>query len=314
MNTPALQKVIADVTDRSGYEIPRRENLSYDEFAREYLYPSRPVILTHAISNWRALEKWNPEFFKSEFGSRVITIDGKEIMVADFVDLVVGSSEMRPAPYLAFYGDKTLEGLFPELVGDIEPVPEYLVPNWLSDWYFPPALGRKLNRGTKPEFFFGGKGASFPYLHWDNLYFHAFNSQIYGQKEWYLYAPDQTCFLYPSKDQRNASMIREVRPDLERFPLFKKAVSHQCVVEPGEMLFIPAGWWHITRMQEPSISVAINCANASNWSGISGEVVERARCASSTLAPAVAAYLNATGWYKSLRDRWRGVPVYQGVA
>ena len=44
-------KAVADVTDRSSYEIPRRENLSYDEFAREYLYPSRPVILTDAISD-----------------------------------------------------------------------------------------------------------------------------------------------------------------------------------------------------------------------------------------------------------------------
>ena len=40
------------------------------------------------------------ERLKSEFGSRLITIEGKKITVADFVDLVVSSSEDNPAPYL----------------------------------------------------------------------------------------------------------------------------------------------------------------------------------------------------------------------
>jgi len=297
--------------------------VSYSEFVREYLYPHRPVILSDATENWRAVEKWSPKFFKSEFGSRVITIDGKKITVADFVDLVVGSSTDNPAPYLIGTGvGNYFADLFPELVGDIRQDPEYLLPNWLSEWYLMPALRRRLNRGPKAEIFFGGKGAGFPYLHWDPLYFHVFNSQIYGQKEWYLYAPDQTPFLYPKKDESafsggamNHSMIREVaNPDLERFPLFAKAVPHKCILEPGETLFLPAGWWHITRMLGPSISIAINSVNASNWSKMAGELVEKARHVNSLLGYSVAAYLRAIGWFKSLRDRARGVPVYRGVA
>jgi len=308
-------KAVADVTNRSSYEIPRRENLSYSEFAREYLYPHRPVILTDATEHWRAVGKWSPEFFKSEFGSRVITIDGREIMVSDFFDLVVHSSEKRPAPYLMYIGDSNyFADVFPELVDDIGQVPKYLSPNWLGDRYVPPILGRRLNRGPKPEFYFGGRGAGFPVLHWDNLYFHAFNSQIYGQKEWYLYAPDQTPFMYPRKDRGNLSMIVDALgdPDLERYPLFAKAVPHKCVVEPGEMLFLPGGWWHITRMLGPSISIAMCSANASNWSKVVVELVKSARRISPLLARPVAAYLKAIGWQKSIRDQARGVPMYRG--
>ena len=49
-------------------QIDRRAGLSRDQFEREYLRPLRPVILTDAISHWRALERWSPQFFKEEYG------------------------------------------------------------------------------------------------------------------------------------------------------------------------------------------------------------------------------------------------------
>ena len=33
-------------------------------------------------------------------------------------------------------------------------------------------------------------------------------------------------------------------PDLERFPLFAGARRTQCVLKPGDVLFMPAFWWH----------------------------------------------------------------------
>ena len=45
-------------------QIDRRAGLSRDQFDREYLRPLRPVILTDAISHWRALGRWSPQFFK----------------------------------------------------------------------------------------------------------------------------------------------------------------------------------------------------------------------------------------------------------
>ena len=40
------------------------------------------------------------------------------------------------------------------------------------------------------------------------------------------------------------SQINLDSPDHERFPLFKDATVEHCVLNPGEMLFIPAFYWH----------------------------------------------------------------------
>ena len=49
--------------------IDRREKLSYEEFAKEYLYANKPVIVTDALREWKALRRWNPVFLNQEFGN-----------------------------------------------------------------------------------------------------------------------------------------------------------------------------------------------------------------------------------------------------
>ena len=44
--------------------IDHREKLSYEQFAKEYLYANKPVIITDALRDWKALRRWTPEFFK----------------------------------------------------------------------------------------------------------------------------------------------------------------------------------------------------------------------------------------------------------
>jgi hypothetical protein len=61
-------------------------------------------------------------------------------------------------------------------------------------------------------------------------------------------------------------------PDLERFPLWKNATPVSFVVGPGETLFIPNGWWHTARSITPTISVALDVLNASNWGRFIHEV------------------------------------------
>jgi histone arginine demethylase JMJD6 len=55
--------------------IDRREKLSYEQFAKEYLYANKPVIITDALREWKARRRWTPEFFKKEFGSMKFTLD-----------------------------------------------------------------------------------------------------------------------------------------------------------------------------------------------------------------------------------------------
>lgn len=41
-------------------------------------------------------------------------------------------------------------------------------------------------------------------------------------------------------------MVDLRQPDFERFPLFRQAaaVAVTAVLEPGDAIYIPTGWWH----------------------------------------------------------------------
>jgi histone arginine demethylase JMJD6 len=292
--------------------IDRRQNLSYEQFAKEYLYANKPVVITDALRDWKAVRRWTPEFFKQEFGSMKFTLEDKKYKGQDngsveytmdrFIDRVLSSTAENPAPY---FRNQILYDLFPSLKQDIQPLPEYLQPNWLPDHYMVKYVSEVLNRGAALELYIGGKGAGFPVLHYDGAGTHAFLMQIYGQKQFIVYPPNQEQFLYPSPEKQNYSLLNSLEnPDLQKFPLFVKAKPIIFTLEPGEMLFIPSHWWHTTKMLTACISVSANVVNQSNWHELVNFVSMRRRNPVVSLASRV--YLTGAGATRSWRDRqWR---------
>jgi hypothetical protein len=293
--------------------IDRREHLSYEEFCRSYLYPLRPVVVTDVLNKWPAMHRWTPEFFQREFGNLEFTSYGPDydqggsqpnvrFSLSEYIDGVLSSGEDKPVPY---FRNKILREIFPSLMNDIEPLPEYLLPNWLGERFLVGHVRRILNRGGAIELFIGGKGSTFPVLHYDGAGAHAFLMQVYGRKEFIFYAPDQEPFLYPNPEQSNLSLIHDVsHPDVIRYPLFSKAIATKFILEPGEFLFIPSHWWHTTRMLTPSITLAANVLNHSNWHELMRFVAKKRRSPFVSVASRV--YLTGAGAWRSWRDReWR---------
>ena len=296
-------------------EIERRSNLSYEEFAKKYLYPNKPVVVTDALRQWKALSRWTPEFFKNEFGTMKFAINdsevgqssykngaGREFVMSQFIDQVLASTDEKPAPY---FRNQILYDLFPTLKQDIQPLPDYFLPNWLPDHYLLKPVREILNRGAAIEIYIGGKGGAFPILHYDGAGTHAFLMQIYGRKQYIVYPPDQEKYLYPSPEKINLSLINSVEhPDLQRFPLFANAKPIIFVLEPGELLFVPSHWWHTAKMLTPSITISINVLNESNWHELVSYVASRRRNPLASFASKI--YLGAAGAARSWRDRkWR---------
>lgn len=292
--------------------IDRRTQLAHHEFVQEYLYPNRPVIVRGALCRWKALGKWTPEFFRGTFGGKTFTIpdgeygqddsvrrSGTTLTLAELIDRVLESTPEKPAPYLR---NVVLREHFAPLLKDIEPLPEYLFPNWLGERYLVPRVGSVLNRGAEVELYIGGTGGRFPVLHYDGAGTHAFLMQIYGRKEYIVYAPDQEPFLYPSPRKPNLSLIDSIdRPDPERFPLFSKAEQVRCFLDPGELLFVPSHWWHTARILSPSITVSANVLNESNWRELMQYIALRQGGGAKGMAAQV--YLKIAGARRSWRDR-----------
>lgn len=246
--------------------VDRRSNLSQAEFEKTYLFPNRPVIFSDGLRLWKAVRKWTPEYFKSRFSERKITIDNVNFTVAEFIDLLRHSSHENPAPYLR--AQKIAE-VFPELLPEIQPPFPYSQSNWGHSKAFPGWI----QRFVMPEILIGGKGGRFHALHYDNCHLHAYVAQVYGRKHFYLLPPDQTPFIYPNPEIPNTSLIKNIhQPDEDRFPLFRKAKFISETLEPGEVVFVPNGWWHTTLMPEISISITWNQVNASNWTEFSTDI------------------------------------------
>lgn len=223
--------------------VERRSNLSYNEFVQEYASVGKPVIITDAMQDWKALSKWNLDFFKSKYGSvsYVVKEDKNEIQgsmsVADYIDYMNDSNTVRRL-YLANW----VVSSFPELLEDYkEPI---YFPNWLQK------LPRKLLQKYEydnPEIFIGHKNTSIG-LHEDPSSCAAWLALISGRKQIIFFTPDQKDFLYDGK-------VDVFNPDLEKFPLYAKVTPVEVILEPGEIIYIPPRWWHHVKNIENSIGL-----------------------------------------------------------
>ena len=249
-------------------QIDRRASLSREEFEREYLNPLRPVVVTDAISHWGALGKWTPQFFKEKYGTLEVDIDGQKMVLSDVIDRIETSTKDNPAPYLR---NQPLGEWPSELTADVTPMPDCTQPNWLESRVFP-----SRHPLSSVEVYIGGEGAQFPTLHYDNWHTHAFLMQLYGDKEYVAFSPEQTKFMYPRDGmERNKSRIDDViEPDLEKFPLFDQAEGVRFELHAGETLFVPGGWWHTVRILTPSVTVSANGVNRANSVGFRNDYCE----------------------------------------
>jgi histone arginine demethylase JMJD6 len=293
--------VAEQVNTKSNYKgitsIDKRTNLSHEEFIKEYVNKSLPVILTDAAKDWKAMGKLTPAFFKENYPHITKTINGVTYKMDDFIDHMLTSTAENKAPYPYNFD---VEKVFPELMADF--LPEIIYGN--IDRINHKLMPRKLLQGTTLyEIFLGGNGSSFPFLHYDALFMHTQITQIYGSKIFIMYPPDQTPNMYPYEDNPKFSQVNFLDPDYEKFPLFKEARPIEITVNEGETILFPSGWWHTTRITEPCISLGRAQLNGNNWDNfINDRYVNWKKKISYAAAP-VLAYGKIVGSIMNAQDR-----------
>ena len=94
--------------------------------------------------------------------------------------------------------------------------------------------------------------------------------QLYGTKKVILFPPNQLYNLYPFsllnnllygfKRRASYSQVYPQNPDFQAFPRFKEALSHsyEVVLNPGEILYIPVGWWHEVSCTGDGVVCSVN--------------------------------------------------------
>ena len=112
---------------------------------------------------------------------------------------------------------------------------------------------------TDPQIWLGSVPTDVPAssLHRDPL--DGFLYQIWGRKKVMLFSPDQAKLLYPMKAYNNYQpcWVKPEAPDFKKFPLSRDAKLIEVVLQPGEILVQPAGWFHaVYCLDSPTFSVS----------------------------------------------------------
>ena len=82
--------------------------------------------------------------------------------------------------------------------------------------------------------------------------------QIDGTKELFLFHPNESHHFYSDFHNKfGLSPISADRVDLDRYPDFARAATHRMLLRPGDLGYIPDGWWHLVKSHRRNVAVAI---------------------------------------------------------
>lgn len=221
-----------------------------------------PLIIRGMINHWAALERWTPESLAARCGtlevdyvaeprtpasSRLAAFESRKRIHGRFSDFIQSLiDENGPRVYVLL---SNLLRRAPHLADDFMPLGDCIP---LS---VPKFLRRRLVRG--PLLWIGPKDMVSP-LHLDPE--HNLFAQVYGRKEWLIFPPSDQRDLYVPWPEHpdgilNWSPIDVSAPDINRFPRYGRLRPYRHVLEPGEVLYLPAGWWHGVRYEDIAISI-----------------------------------------------------------
>jgi hypothetical protein len=238
-------------------------DLPYDAFLRDYVATNRPVVIQDAAPGWSALQNWTPEYFKEQFGEQMVEVTyGVRQQMGEVMDGVLASTAEKPGPYLH---KVIIHQHMPQLLPALSPENVYSFPRRFCS----PLMPKRFHRPDGYlKLLIGGVGGKFPLMHFDSDNAHAMITEIYGDKEFVLFAPEDTPYVYPHENSPGTSQIDDLdHVDLKRFPDFPKAKQYRVIIKPGESIFVPSRWWHSARVVSTSVSVCTNMIHSTNWPG-----------------------------------------------
>lgn len=230
-------------------EIYRKTGLSSEQFLEKHYAANWPVVLTDKMNQWPAMTKWTPDYLRSTIGTATVDVQTGRNADQDYERKMEAHREQ-----LGF--DKFMDrALDPQASNDCYLTAYNAHSNAAALAVLDQDLGSVdgiLQDNAKGMLWIGGAGTFTP-LHHDltnNLLI-----QICGRKHVVLVSPEYRAQIYNS--YHVYSDVRDItQPDIQKkFPLLEDVEIHDFVIEPGDALFIPLGWWHQVRALDFSVSI-----------------------------------------------------------
>src|SRR3954463_8714961 len=240
--------------------IPQFEKIDPRVFREEFYKPQKPVVIRNLAKDWPAYKQWNWNYFKERVGNIKVGLYNNiksdaytTINTADdyktfgeYIDMISNG----PAGWRIF-----LFNIFdhaPELVQDFT-WPEHLMKGFVKKF---------------PMLFVGG-ATSITHMHFDIDMSHIIHTQFAGRKRVLLFPFSEQHKLYRKPwevlsmaDFSNYYTDRS-KLDYERFPALKYAKGYEVILDHGDTLFMPAGYWHHMEYLDSGFAMSLRALQAS---------------------------------------------------
>lgn len=224
-------------------------DISKNDFEKNYLNTHKPLIIKNMSKTWPAFNKWSLDYMKSIVGdqtiplydsskadpSKPINASAAEMKFEDYIELIKNT----PTDLRIFLFDPIKHA--PELLEDYR-APKELMGGFLDSY---------------PNLFFGGKG-SVTFLHYDIDLAHIFHTHFGGRKHVILFENKWKERLYQIPYATYALEDYDVeKPDFNKFPALKGVKGIEAFLEHGDTLFMPTGYWHWMKYLDGSFSISL---------------------------------------------------------
>jgi len=210
----------------------------------EYVKKGIPVVIRQGASSWKAIQEWDFPFFRNEYGDHPVILSnhkdiGDETEEGTISNLreIIDGIDQDSMKYARF---NPLLDSYPHLQDDLDQ-------NWLNQ-----ARDTKIkkhhvlfigNKGTKTNIHNAGN---------ENIFI-----QIRGKKRWLLW--DQKAhYIFNPEVNRGPAKASPINPNQEYVaenPAYNHLPYYELILEPGDIILIPAYLWHYVENITPTIGI-----------------------------------------------------------
>ncbi len=217
------------------------------DFEKHYLKTQTPVIIKGLTKETGAEKKWSLSYFKNTMGDILLDIYDNGNSSASASAYTSTDLKMKFKDYLNIIEKDEPTDLRIFLCNLFKYNPE------LSKDFPCPSIFKGL-LDHKGFMFFGGKNTTVR-IHYDIDMSNVLHTHFGGRKKVLLFAPEYSKVLY-RLPFNTYSLANFDNPDYEKYPALKYVKGYEFILEHGDTLFMPSGYWHYMAYLEGSFSVS----------------------------------------------------------
>ena len=271
------------------------KTLSKEAFIREYEEPGIPVVLTDLVTEWECFKKWDWDHLLKEWDGCEFQCEAARLSLGEFKEYCDQQFDDRPL-YL-------FDAKFCETTKTARE--QYEVPSYFTDDLF------KVLGSERPDYrwLIAGPTRSGSSFHKDPNSTDAWNACLRGLKKWVFFPPSVVPpGVMCSEDGADVTSPMSL---VEWFSNYYDRCDEvsvkplEVLVRPGEMMFIPNGWWHLCLNLTPTLCITQNYVSVSGLPRVLDFLQNQVHCVSGVCQERKAGFYDE--FRTALREKMPGV-------